>query len=126
MHYLKPDPIPKWMFSCVGLVYFQSLFGLRLTASGLSYGLGLSGEEKIMETGILLLKMDIAHFIHTSKPGNFNILREVIWIIFWHCYLEIEWRWEVVPKKIYGYNIRQMICTGHVLEAPGLYQQILL
>ena len=70
------------MFSCVGLVYFQSLFGLRLTASGLSYGLGLNGEEKIMETGILLLKMDIAHFIHTSKPGNFNILREVIWIIF--------------------------------------------
>ena len=28
--YLKPDPSPKWMSSCVGLVYFQSLVGLRL------------------------------------------------------------------------------------------------
>ena len=30
MHYLKPGPSPKWMSSCVGLVYFQSLVVLRL------------------------------------------------------------------------------------------------
>ena len=30
MHYLKPDPSPKSMSSCFGLVYFQRLVGLRL------------------------------------------------------------------------------------------------
>ena len=40
---------------------------------------------------------------HTGKPGNFNSLREVIWSILWQCYLEIDWRWESVPKKCYGY-----------------------
>ena len=30
IHYLKPDPSPKRMSSCVGLVYFQSLVVLRL------------------------------------------------------------------------------------------------
>ena len=44
--------------------------------------------------------MDIASTFHTGKPGNFNSLREVIWIILWHCYLEIDWRWESVPKKV--------------------------
>ena len=31
-----------------------------------------------METGILLIKMDIASIFHTGKPGTFNSLREVI------------------------------------------------
>ena len=26
----KPDPSPKGIYSCAGLVYFQSLVGLRL------------------------------------------------------------------------------------------------
>ena len=55
-----------------------------------------------METGILLIKMCIAPFF-TGKPGHFNSLRELIWIILWHCYLEIDWRWKSVPKKCYGY-----------------------
>ena len=64
---------------------------------------------------------------HTGKPGNFNSLREVIWIILWNCYLETDWRWESVPKKsIMFNNIVQMMCIGHALEAPGLYQQKLL
>ena len=34
-------------------------------------------------------------FYHTGKPGNFNILREIILITLWHitlCYFEIDWR----------------------------------
>ena len=51
------------MSSYVRLVYFQSLVGLRLLlASGVSYELGVNGEKKLMEAGILLTKMDIAHF----------------------------------------------------------------
>ena len=34
---------------------------IKTTASGLSYELGVNGEKKLMETGILLTKMDIAH-----------------------------------------------------------------
>ena len=35
---------------------------IKATASGLSYELGVNGEKKLMETGILLIKMDIANF----------------------------------------------------------------
>ena len=51
---------------------------IQTTASGLSYELGVNGEKKLMETGILLTKMDIASIFHTGKPGTFNSLREVI------------------------------------------------
>ena len=52
---------------------------IKTTASGLSYELGVNGEKKLMETGILLIKMDIAHFtLVNSKSRNFNSLREVI------------------------------------------------
>ena len=45
------------------LDYFQSLVGLRLLlASGVSYELGVNGEKKLMEAGILLIEMDITHF----------------------------------------------------------------
>ena len=33
---------------------------VKTTASGLSYELGVNGEKKLMETGILLIKMDTA------------------------------------------------------------------
>ena len=65
------------MSSCVGLVYFESVIGLLETpASHLSYELGVNGEKKSMETGILLIKINICTF-HTGKPGNFNRLRDV-------------------------------------------------
>ena len=35
---------------------------IKTTASGLSYELGVNGEKKLMKTGILLIKMDIANF----------------------------------------------------------------
>ena len=53
-----------------------------------------------MESGVLLIKMDIVHTFHTGKPGNFNSLREVIWTILWQCCLEVDWKWESVPKKL--------------------------
>ena len=94
---------------------WSSLFSksswIKTTTSGLSYELGVNGEKKLMGTGILLIKMDIAHFtVVNSKPGNFN---SVIWIILWHYYLEIDWRWESVPKKsVMVFNIFQMLCRA--------------
>ena len=35
---------------------------IKTTASDLSYELGANGEKKFMETGILLIKMDITYF----------------------------------------------------------------
>ena len=77
------------MSSCVGLVYFQSLLltWTKTTASGLSYELGVNGEKK-MEIEI----NGHSTFYHTGKPGNFNILREIILITLWHSYFEIDWR----------------------------------
>ena len=48
MRYLKPDPSPKQMSSCVGLVDFQSLASwIETTVSGLSYELGVNGAKKV-------------------------------------------------------------------------------
>ena len=41
---------------------FSKSSWIKATASGLSYELGVNGEKKLMETGILLIKMDIANF----------------------------------------------------------------
>ena len=42
---------------------FSKSSWIKTTASGLSYELGVNREKKtLMETGILLIKMDIAHF----------------------------------------------------------------
>ena len=44
----------------------------------------------------------------------------MIWIILWHCYLEIDCRFSA-KQSVMVINILQMICIGHVLEATGLY-----
>ena len=76
---------------------FSKSSWIKTTASGLSYELGVNGEKKLMETGILLIKMDIAHFtlvnIRVSAKKTFMVI-----------------------------NIFQMICIGHVLEVPEPYQ----
>ena len=36
----------------------------KTTASGLTYEQVLNGEKKLMETGILLIKMEIVHMSH--------------------------------------------------------------
>ena len=95
MNYLKADPSPKWMSRCVGLVYFQYLVWL-------SYELSVNGEKKVSGNWDIINKNGHSTF-YTGKPGNFNSLLEVIWVILWHCYLEINWRWEFAKKKYYGY-----------------------
>ena len=60
MHYLKPKPKVNVQFRWISL--FSKSSWIKTTASGLSYELGVNGEKKLMETGILLIKMDIAHF----------------------------------------------------------------
>ena len=55
---------------------FSKSSGIRGTVRRLSYKLGVNNEKKKnMETGTLLIKMDMAHY--TGKLGNFNSLREV-------------------------------------------------
>ena len=76
---------------------FSKSSWIETTASGLSYELGVNGAKKLMETGILLIKMDIAHF----KLVNMRVSAK---------------------KTVMVINILQMICIGHVLEAPGPYQ----
>ena len=54
-------------------------------------------QKKLMETGILLIKMDIAHFTLVNMRVS---AKKIVMLI----------------------KIFQMICIGHVLEAPGPYQ----
>ena len=41
---------------------FSKSSWIKTTVSGSSYELGVNGEKKLMKTGILLIKMEIAHF----------------------------------------------------------------
>ena len=73
----RPKPKVNVQFRWISL--FSKSSWIKTTASGLSYELGVNGENKLMETGLLLIKMDkIGSTFHTAKPGNFNSLREVI------------------------------------------------
>ena len=58
----KTRPKPKVNVHFLGISLFSKSSWIKTTASGLSYELGVNGEKKLMETGILLIKMDIAHF----------------------------------------------------------------
>ena len=55
----KTRPKPKVHVQLRGISLFSK--SSWITASGLSYELGVNGEKTLMETGILLIKMDIAH-----------------------------------------------------------------
>ena len=62
---LKTRPKPKVNVQLRWISLFSKSSWIKTTASGLSYELGVNGEKKkLMETGILLIKMDIplAHF----------------------------------------------------------------
>ena len=62
-------------------LYWISLFSksswIKTTASGLSYELGVNGEKKVNGNWDIINENGHRTF-HTGKPGNFNILREVI------------------------------------------------
>ena len=43
-------------------ILFSKSIWTETTAKGLSCELGVNGEKKLMESGVLLIKMNIAHF----------------------------------------------------------------
>ena len=58
----KTRPKPKVNAQWRWISLFATSNSIKTTTSGLSYELGVNGEKKLMETGILLIKMNIAHF----------------------------------------------------------------
>ena len=76
---------------------FSKSSWIETTASDLSYELGVHGAKQLMETGILLIKMGIAHFTLVNMRVS-------------------------AKKAVMVINILQIICIGHVLEAPGPYE----
>ena len=58
----KTRPNPKVNVQLRWISLFSNSSQIKTTASGLSYELGVNGEKKLMETGVLVIKMDIAHF----------------------------------------------------------------
>ena len=58
----KTRPKPKVNVQLRWISLFSKSSWIKTTVSGLSYELGVNGEKKLMEAGILLTKMDIAHF----------------------------------------------------------------
>ena len=93
----KTRPKPKVNVQLRWISRFSKSSWIETTASGLSYELGVNGAKKLIETEILLIKMDIAHFTLLNMRVS-------------------------VKKAVMVINILQIICIGHVLEAPGPYQ----
>ena len=58
----KTRPKPKVNIQLLWISPSSKSSWSKTTASGLSCELGVNGEKKLMETGILLIKMEIAHF----------------------------------------------------------------
>ena len=56
----RPKPNVNVQLRWISL--FSKSSWIKTTANGLSYELAVNGERKLMKTGILLIKMDIAHF----------------------------------------------------------------
>ena len=62
----KTRPKPKVNIQLRWISLFSKCSQIKTTASGLSHELGLNGEKRLMETGILLLKMGIANFTQVN------------------------------------------------------------
>ena len=63
-------PKPKVNVQLRWISLFSKSSWIKTTASGLSCELGVNGKKKLMETGILLIKMDIAHFTLVNMRVN--------------------------------------------------------
>ena len=92
---------------------FSKSSWITTTVSGLSYELGVNGEEKVNGNWDIINKNWHSTF-QTGKPGNSNN------------YLYYDTVTCQCQKSVMVISILQMICIGHVLEALGLYQQKLL
>ena len=58
----KTRPKPKVNVQLNWISRFSKSSWIETTASGLSYELGVNGSKMLMETEVLLIKMEIAHF----------------------------------------------------------------
>ena len=69
---------PKGNVQLHWISLFSKSSWIKTTASGLSYELGVNGEKKLMETGILLIKMDIAHFTLVNMRVS---AKKLLWLL---------------------------------------------
>ena len=74
----KTRPKPKVNVQLRWISLFSKSSWIKTTASGLSYELGVNGEKKLMETGILLIKMDTAHFTLINMRVS---AKKLLWLI---------------------------------------------
>ena len=70
----KTRPNPKVNVQLRWISLFSKSSWIKTTASGLSYELGVNGENGNSD----IINKNGYSIVHTSKPGNFNSLREVI------------------------------------------------
>ena len=79
MHALfKTRPKPKVNVQLNWISRFSKSSWIETTASGLSYELGVNGAKKLMETGILLIKTDIAHFTLVNMRVS---AKKLLWLL---------------------------------------------
>ena len=74
----KTRPKPKVNVRLNWISRFSKSSWIETTASGLSYELGVNGAKKLMETGILLIKMDIAHFTLVNMRVS---AKKLLWLL---------------------------------------------
>ena len=78
----KTRPKPKVNVQLRWISLFSKSSWIKTTASGLSYELGINGENGNWD----IINKNGHSTFHTAKPENFNIFGEVIWIILWNCW----------------------------------------
>ena len=78
--YLKTRPKPKVNAQLRWIILFSKSSWIKTTASVLSNELGVNDEKNVNGNWNIINKNGHSTF-HTSKPENFNSLREVIGII---------------------------------------------
>ena len=67
------------MSSCMHWIsLFSTSSWFKTIASGLCYELGVNGEKKLMEIGILLIKMNTAHFTLLNES---QCQKKVLWLL---------------------------------------------
>ena len=74
----KTRPKPKVNVRLNWISRFSKSSWIETTASGLSYELGVNGAKKLMETGILLIKTDIAHFTLANMRVS---AKKLLWLL---------------------------------------------
>ena len=79
MHALfKTRPKPKVNVQLNWISRFSKSSWIETTTGGLSNELGVNGAKKLMETGILLIKTDIAHFTLVNMRVS---AKKLLWLL---------------------------------------------